>query len=447
MTNRTENGLPCNVDAERLLLGSILLDDNQFELVAGTLSHDDFALEKHQKIWRRMNEINGRGERIDRIVIHNELMKHGESESVGGLSYLVSLDDGLPQFPKLDGYVRIVQEKATLRRTIFAAQGLIDRCKLATDGSEAILAEAEAVLAKLADGRGKQSQWLNPGEVMLAYPGGLSAFIQPARGGIGVSTPWKGLDKALCGLHPGDLFLVAGRPSMGKSVVGMQLAHHVAKDGEGVAVFSLEMTKASLVQRLVAAVGPVDAQRFRTGCLDKEERARVAEAISSIESLPLWIDDSRARTMPAITGALRKLMARSPVRVVVIDHLQLMKGVGRVESRHQELSEISHALKHLAGQMGVTVVLLSQLNRDCEKAGRRPQLSDLKETGSLEEDADVVLFVHRPEQYNRQEAALRGQAEFIIGKQRNGPTGKRSMLFQHEYQRFVEVAAERGTDE
>jgi len=193
-------------------------------------------------------------------------------------------------------------------------------------------------------------------------------------------------------------------------------------------------------------VGSVEAQRFRTGCLDKQERARVAEAVGSIESLPLWIDDSRARTMPAITSALRKLIARNPVRLVVIDHLQLMKGVGRFESRHQELSEISHALKHLAGQMGVTVVLLSQLNRECEKASRRPQLSDLKETGSLEEDADVVLFVHRPEQYNRQEAALRGQAEFIVGKQRNGPTGKLAMLFQHEYQRFVEVAPEKGTD-
>ncbi len=343
--------------------------------------------------------------------------------------------------------MRIVQEKATLRRTIFAVQNLINRCMLASDGSEAILADAEAVLTRLADGRWKHGQWLNPGEVMQSYPGGLNAFLQPARGGIGVPTPWKGLDKAICGLQLGDLFLVAGRPSMGKSVVGMQIAHHAAKHGEGVAVFSLEMTKASLVQRLISAVGPVDAQRFRTGCLEKEERARVAEAARSIQALPLFIDDTRARTMPAITSALRKLMARNPVRLVVIDHLQLMKGVGRSESRHQELSEISHSLKHLAGQMGVTVILLSQLNRECEKAARRPQLSDLKETGSLEEDADVVLFVHRPEQYNRSETALRGQAEFIIGKQRNGPTGKRAMLFQHEYQQFVEVATEEGPDE
>jgi replicative DNA helicase len=236
-----------------------------------------------------------------------------------------------------------------------------------------------------------------------------------------------------------DLFLVAGRPSMGKSIIGMALGHHAAKLGEGVAVFSLEMTKESLVRRMISAVGMVDAQCLRTGTLDREERLRVAAAASQIEALPLWIDDTRARTVPAVTSALRKLIARRPVRLIIIDHLQLMKGVGRFENRNQELSEISHSLKHLAGQLDVTVILLSQLNRECEKAARRPQLSDLKETGSLEEDADIVLFIHRAEQFKRGDPGLRGQAEFIIGKQRSGPTGKQSMLFQHQYQRFVEM--------
>jgi replicative DNA helicase len=234
---------------------------------------------------------------------------------------------------------------------------------------------------------------------------------------------------------------------MGKSVAGMQIAHCAAARGEGVAVFSLEMTKESLVRRLISAVGTVEAQRLRTGRLDRDERRRAAEAASQIEALPLWIDDTRARTIPAVTSALRKLTAKVSVRLVVIDHLQLMNGTGRFDSRHHELSEVSHALKHLAGQLGLTVVLLSQLNRECEKAARRPQLSDLKETGSLEEDADVVLFVHLPEQYNRQDATLHGKAEFIIGKQRSGPTGKRNMLFQHEYQRFVEETNAEGMEE
>jgi len=234
---------------------------------------------------------------------------------------------------------------------------------------------------------------------------------------------------------------------MGKSVIGMAMGHHAAARGDGVAVLSLEMTKEDLVRRLISAIGGVDFQRLRSGRLDREERRIAAEAAAQIESLPLWIDDTRARTIPAVTSAIRKWMAKHAIRLVIIDHLQLMKGVGRFENRHHELSEISHSLKHMAGQFNVTVSLLSQLNRECEKAGRRPQLSDLKETGSLEEDADVVLFVHRPEQYNRQDPSLRGQAEFIIGKQRNGPTGKRKMLFQHAYQRFVEVTTQEGMDE
>jgi replicative DNA helicase len=446
MTFAYENGLPCNVDVERFILGTILLDGLQFEMVAGAIEADDFSLEKHRRIFRRMGELQDRGEKIDRVTVANELKGLNELEACDGLSYLVSLDDGLPQIPNLDSYVRIIQEKSTLRRTIHAAQGLINRC-MSGDDSQGVLSEAEAVLSKLADGRGGQCQWFNPGDVMQAYPGGLNAFAQPPRGGAGIPTPWPGLTSALCGLHRGDLVLVAGRPSMGKSIVGMALAHHAATRGEGAACFSLEMSKESLVSRLISAVGSVDAQRFRTGCLDKDERRKVSDAFAQIEALPLWIDGSRARTIPAVTSALRKLIAKQPVRLAIIDHLQLMKGTGRIESRHQELSEISHSLKHLAGQLGLTVVLLSQLNRECEKAARRPQLSDLKETGSLEEDADVVIFVHRPEQYNRQDASLRGQAEFIIGKQRNGPIGKRKMLFQHEYQRFVELTSEQGIDE
>lgn len=436
-----QRGLPCNVDAERLILGSIQIDDQHFELVAGTVAAEDFSLDSHRRIFGAMKALSSRGEGIDRITVANELATRGELEACGSLGYLVSLDDGLPQVPNLDGYVRIIQEKSTLRRAIFAAQGLIDRCMAARDGAEAIIGDAEAVLSKLADSRRKHGDWLNPGDVMAAA-GGLSSFVSPIRGGAGIPTPWPGLTSSTCGLHRGDLFLVAGRPSMGKSLIGMALAHHAAAHGHGAAVFSLEMSKDSLVKRMLSAVGGVDAQRLRAGQLDRGERANVTEAAAQIESLPLWIDDTRARTIPAITSALRKLVAKHDIRIVVVDHLQLMNGVGRFESRHQELSAVSHAMKHLAGQFDLTMILLSQLSRECEKAARRPQLSDLKETGSLEEDADVVLFVHRPEQYNRQDPSLRGQAEFILGKQRNGPTGKRKMLFQHSYQRFVEVNGE-----
>ena len=446
-TGLVERGLPANLDAERLLLGSILLDGQQFELVTGALTADDFSIEKHRRIFSCMADLCRRGESIDRVTVADELKKLNQLESCDGLSYLVSLDDGLPQLPKLDAYIRIIQEKSTLRRTIYAAQGVIERCLTATDDPGSILIEAESILAKLADGHQKHGQWLNPGEVMSGYPGGFNAFVQPPTGGDGIPTPWPRLTKALCGLHRGDLFLVAGRPSMGKSIIGMSLALQAAVNGEAVAVISLEMSKESLVRRLISAVGSVDAQRLRQGGLDREERRRVIDAATRIETLPLFVDDTKARTIPAVVAGLRRLIAKQPVRLVIIDHFQLMKGTGRFESRHHELSEISHSLKHLAGQLNVTIVLLSQLNRECEKTGRQPQLADLKETGSLEEDADVVLFIHRPEQYNRQDANLRGQAEFIIGKQRNGPIGKLSMIFQHEYQRFVEPTSGEGTNE
>jgi replicative DNA helicase len=438
-----ERGLPSNVHAERFVLGSILLDDQQFELLAGAIEADDFSQERHRRIFTRMADLHSRGARIDRVTVANELDRHGELQSCDGLSYLVTLDDGLPHVPNLEGYVRIVHDKATLRRAIFAAQKLMNRCMEATDDPGDILADAEAILSRLAEGRREHGKWMNPGQIMSGYAGGIQAFLQPPRGGLETPTPWTELTSALCGLHRGDLFLVAGRPSMGKSVIGMQLAHYTATRGEGTAVFSLEMTKESLVKRLICSVGRVDAQRFRSGSLDREERQRVAQAVSQIESIPLWIDETRARTIPAVTAALRKLIAKNPIRLVVIDHMQLMKGIGRFDSRHHELSEVSHALKHLAGQLDLTIVLLSQLSRECERENRRPRLSDLKETGSLEEDADVVLFVHRPEQYNRQDPSLHGQAEFIIAKQRNGATGKRKMTFLHKYQRFEE-ACEQG---
>lgn len=433
-----EKGLPANLDAERYVLGSILLDDATFDTAAMALTVEDFSTEKHRRIFQRMQDLRTRGERIDRVTVANELKDRGELEH-DGLSYLCSLDEGMPRLMNLDGYVRIVAEKATLRRAIFAAQKLINRC-LSSDGesSSEILSEAEAVLVKLGENRQQHGRWLNPGQV-IETAGGLNTFIAPVQCGDGVATPWPKLTAILCGLQKTDLVLVAGRPSMGKSIVGMQLGYHAAKSHRGVAFFSLEMTKDALIRRLIAAVGHVDAQRLRSGTLNADERVMAARAASEIQDLPLWIDDTRARTIPAVTAALRKLIARQEIRLVIVDHLQLMKCIGRAESRHQELSEISHALKHIAAEFDVTVILLSQLNRDCEREKRRPQLADLKETGSLEEDADAVLFIHRPEQYNRQDPSLHGKAEFIIGKQRNGPTGKKNMRFQHEYQRFVEA--------
>jgi len=437
----SDKGLPVNLEAERLVLGSILLDQQQYNLCAGVLSSEDFMLEKHRIIYRAITDLYEKGEKIDAVTVTEEIMRRNMLAACGGISYIVSLDDGLPSILNLDAYVRIVLEKSTLRKCIYACQQIASRCMMAEDGAQDILQDAETLLARVGEaGQQKHGKWLDAGQVMLNGPGGLQGFLMPEKGGTGIPTPWAPITESLCGLHPGDLFLVAGRPSMGKSIVAGQLAHKAAKEEYGTAIFSLEMSKESIVRRLVSAIARIDAQRLRVGCLNAEERQRAVRAANEIKGLPLWIDDSRARTMTAITAALRKLMARQKVRLLVIDHLQLMKGAsGRNDERRSEaLGEISHHLKTLAGELDLTVILVSQPNRQCEIENRRPQLSDLKETGSLEEDADVVLFVHRPERYAKNHARedLKGEAEFIIAKQRNGPTGLKNMVFLAGFQKF-----------
>jgi replicative DNA helicase len=441
MSVTMEKGPPVNLDAERFVLGSILLDDNLYVQAAGTLEPDDFSIEKHRRIFKHMEELYARGERIDRVTVYNELDKHGEAQACDGLSYLVSLDDGLPQIPNLDSYIRIVQEKSVLRRTIFAIEHLRSRCLAAEESPGEILLACQKALDALSDGQQKHGEWVTPTEVVTNYPGGVHEFVSRKQGGIGIATPWRPVTETLGGgLHKGELFITAGRPSMGKSIVGMQIAHQAAMDKHGAAVFSLEMSKESLTERLLCGIARVDCQKLRAGYLNATERQKLLAAATDIESLPLWIDDTRARTIPAMTAALRKLAARHPLDLVVVDHVQLMTSATRrrEQKRYEEVSEILHEVKHTAVKMNVAMVVVSQLNRQCEIDNRQPQLSDLKETGAAEEDADVVLFVHRPERYakNHGREDLRGFAEFIIAKQRCGPVGAKRMVFLDGIQKF-----------
>ena len=434
-----EKGLPSSVEAERAVLGSILLEAVSFDGVS-ILADDEFILEKHRRIFNRMRDLHGRGERIDPISLYHELDRHGEAQACDGLGYLHDLTDGIPRIPNLDGHIRILQEKAVLRRAIYAAEQLMNRCLQAEDSAGDILLDAQKTLDALSNGTQKHGEWVTPTDVVRNYPGGAHGFVTRKQGGVGIATPWAPITETLGGgLHGGDLFLVAGRPSMGKSVAGVQLAYNAAKTGHGAAVFSLEMSKESLTERLLCGIARVDYQKLRAGYLNQSEKNRLLEAAADVESLPLWIDDTRARTIPAMLAALRKLCAKIPVEVVVVDHLQLMTSAGsRRDQRHQELSEILHDFKHEAGKMNATFVVLSQLNRQCEIENRQPQLSDLKETGTAEEDADVVMFIHRPERYakNHGKEDLRGHAEFIIAKQRCGPTGRKNMVFLDSIQKF-----------
>lgn len=435
-----ERGLPANIDAERFILGSIVLQGNEaFAACEASLATEDFALDKHRRIYNTMRELDADGQRIGRVEIASRLDAAGQLQSIDGLSYLVSLDDGLPIISNLDSYVSIVREKSVLRQIMYACQNLINQCASGEECSD-VIANADTILARLSDRGDSNPEWKNPGEVIAAYPGGLGAFITPSRGGTGIQLPWPEVNTTVCGLQPGDLTLIAGRPSHGKSVAGMQIAFEAAKFGRGVAYFSLEMSEESLVRRLISMVAHVDSQKMRLGYLSNEERERIREAHAYISGMPLWID-YRGYTTPAIRRAVKRLKARREVSLVVVDHFHLLQSIGREEDRAR-YARSADDLQRYAKEFGVPFVVLTQLNRKCEDENRAPGLSDLAETGKLEQNADIVSFVYRPEMYakNRQKDELRGVAEFIIAKQRNGPVGKIDMVFLKEFQQFQEVA-------
>ena len=444
--NAIEKGLPTNVDAERFVLGSILLDDNLYVQVAGTLEADDFSLDQHRRIFHRMGELQERGERVDRITVANELMKFNELEACGGLSYLVSLDDGLPRIFNLDSYVRIVKDKSILRRIIFTSQHLMNRCLVGEEDPEQILAGAEESLLKLGDSRGKTGL-ASPAQVIEEYQGGLNAFLDPSKRIKGISTGYTKLDEMTGGLHAGELIILAARPSMGKTALALNIAQHVAtRLNETVAVFSLEMSKESLLTRMLCATARVDSQRFRAGYLNQDERRKLQAAAAQLVEAPLFIDDTAGASLMEMHAGLRRLQQQRKLGLVVVDYLQLMSGRGRFENRNQEISTISRGMKLLAKELNVPMLVLSQLSRapETRQGDHRPQLSDLRESGSIEQDADLVAFIFREEVYRRDREDLHGLAELLVAKQRNGPIGKIDLVFLHHLTKFENRAEDLG---
>ncbi len=445
-----EKGLPSNVDAERFVLGSILLDESMYVQAAGTLEPDDFSLEKHRRIFRRMGELQERGEKIDRVTVANELMKFNELEACDGLSYLVSLDDGLPQLPNLDSYIRIVKDKSILRRIIFASQNMMSRCLMGEEEPDEILAGAEETLLKLGDTRVK-SGLENAHDIVTGYEGGINAFLDPSKRIKGISTGFTKFDEMTGGMHGGELLILAGRPSMGKTALALNIAQHVAlKLKQTVAIFSLEMSKESLLTRMLCAAARVDSQQFRAGYLSQEERRKLHHALTELVEAPLYVDDTAGVHLMDMHAKLRRLQVeRHHVGLVIVDYLQLMTGRGRFENRIQEVSALSRGMKLLAKELNVPMLVLSQLSRAVEtrQGDHRPQLSDLRESGSIEQDADLVGFIFREEVYNKDREDLRGLAELIVAKQRNGPVGTVNLVFLHAQTKFENRAEDTGAIE
>jgi len=435
-----EKGLPANLDAERFVLGSIMLNDTVYLQVAGVVEPEDFSLEKHRRIFSRMKDLYDRGEKIDRVTVANELMKLSQLESVDGLGYLVSLDHGLPEISNLDSYIRIVRDKSTLRRLIFGAQKVIDRCLIGEDEPDEILAGAEETLLKLGEGRARE-QLSSPASIVEQFPGGVNAFLDPSQRIRGLSSGFTKFDEMTGGLHAGELFILAARPSMGKTALALNIAQHVAthpKIRKPVAVFSLEMSSASLLTRLLCAGARVDQHKFRAGFLNADERRRLQVALADMTDSPLFLDDTAGVNLMDVHAKLRRMQAEHGLSLVVIDYLQLMSSRGRSENRNQEVSAMSRGLKLMAKDLKVPFLVLSQLSRASETrpGDHKPQLSDLRDSGSIEQDADLVAFIYREEVYKKDREDIRGLADLIIAKQRNGPIGTVPLTFLGQYTRF-----------
>jgi replicative DNA helicase len=437
--------LPANVEAERAILGAILLDNLAYNEAAEHLRAEDFSLDSHRRIYARMTELMDSSRPIDLITLIEELDRAKELQAIGDVGYVSSLLDGVPDRPSIEHYIRIVRDKALLRGLIHAANAAITRAADQGDPAEDILNDAEAAIFQLSEkriGRG----FVGVQEIIKDSYGSVDAFLQRGQRITGLETHYEKLDEMTSGLQKADLIIIAARPSMGKTAFALNIAENVAvRDDKVAAVFSLEMSKDALLQRLVCSTAGVDSHRFRTGTLFKADMPKVVHAIEQLAKAPIFIDDSPGISLSEMRAKARRLkQSKGRLDLIIVDYLQLMAGGSRrFENRTQEVSAISRGLKGLAKEMEVPVVALSQLSRAPESRGsgdHRPQLADLRESGSIEQDADVVAFIFREEVYKPDEPELDGIAEIIIRKQRNGPTGTVRMVFRKHATRFDTIA-------
>jgi replicative DNA helicase len=434
------HSLPANVEAERSILGAILLDNFSYNQAAESLKPEDFSLDSHRRIYSRMVDLAESSRAIDLITLAEELDRRKELAAIGDVGYISGLLDGVPDRPSIEHYIQIVRDKALLRGLMHAANAAMARAAEQSEPAEDILNEAEAAIFQLSDkriGRG----FMDVQEIVKESFGSVDALLQRGQRITGLATHYGDLDDMTSGLQRSDLIIIAGRPSMGKTAFAMNIAENAAiMDQKVVGVFSLEMSKESLLQRMLCSVAKVDSHKFRTGSWWKEDEQKLSSAIEKLTHAPILIDDTPGIGLSEMRAKARRLkQKRGALDLIIVDYLQLMSGGSkRFENRTQEVSAISRGLKALAKELSVPVVALSQLSRAPESRGgdHRPQLADLRESGSIEQDADVVAFIFREEVYKQDDPDLQGRAELIIAKQRNGPTGKVRLAFIKNSTRF-----------
>ena len=445
----SDRTVPHNLEAERALLGSILLDNGALNSALEILGRDDFFSEAHRLTFEKMVELSEKNRTIDLVTLSEELSKDSLLEKSGGAAYLAALTDGVPigTTAAMGEYCRIVKEKSTVRRLINASNNVIARCLEGTDDPETLIDLAQSQVFDIAEQR-VSSGFANIREIVKTSFGKIDVLFDRGQRVTGVETGFVDLDNMTSGLQAGELVVIAGRPSLGKTALALNIAAHAAIEScKIVGVFSLEMSKESLVIRLLCSEARIDSHKLRTGFSNRDDWTRMTAALGRLSEAPLYIEDTPALSIMQIRAKARRLKAEKGLDLLIVDYLQLVSGQGRFENRTQEVSYISRSLKSIAKELKVPVLALSQLSRAPEqRPGQRPQLSDLRESGSIEQDADVVIFIFRE---RKAAEAQEGEEEFahggmetrlIIGKQRNGPTGEVPVVFLKPYAKFENKA-------
>ncbi|WP_420213359.1 replicative DNA helicase (plasmid) [Burkholderia aenigmatica] len=440
---------PHSIESEQSVLGGLLLDNAAWDTIGDLVSATDFYRHDHRLIFRRISELIGAGRPADVVTVFEAMQSRGEAEKIGGLAYLNAVAQGTPSAANIRRYAEIVRDRALLRNLIAVGD------EIAADGFNPqgrevrqLLDQAEAKVFAIAESTASsQAGFLEMRPVLLEVVGRIDArYNSPGASDVtGTESGFIDLDRMTSGLHGGELVIVAGRPAMGKTSFAMNIGEHVAINlGLPVAVFSLEMPAAQLVTRMLGSVGHIDQQRLRTGRLEDGDWPRFTDTVTKLSNAPLFIDETGAMNPLELRARARRLVRQhGRLGLVIVDYLQLMSGATQTQNRAEEVSEITRALKSLAKELDVPVVALSQLNRGLEqRANKRPIMADLRESGAIEQDADVILFVYRDEVYDP-DSADRGMAEIIIGKQRNGPIGTVRLTFLGPYTRFENFASSR----
>jgi len=436
MTTVVERTLPHNLEAERSVLGAILIQNDAYNMAAELLRPEDFYRDAHRRIFDKIIALAERRTAVDFVTLKEELVRAGELDAVGGPAYIASLVDGVPRATNVEYYAKIVKEKSILRNLIGAANTILQDAYEADQDAAEILDRAEHSIFQIAEGR-IRTGFISLYDIAQDSVEAIQKAHEEKQLITGVPTGFHDLDRLTSGLQRGDLIIIASRPSMGKTSLALNMAQHVGtKTDKTVGVFSLEMSREQLFLRMLSSESQIDGHNLRTGFLRSDDWGRLTEALGVLGQAKVYIDDSPGMGVLEMRAKARRLAAEHGLHLIIVDYIQLMQGRGRFDNRTQELGAISRALKMLAKELNAPVVVLSQLSRAPEaRSDHRPQLSDLRESGALEQDADVVMLIYREDRYNPK-AENDSVAEIIVAKQRNGPTDTVKLAFIKERTRF-----------